>query len=218
MYYKKNSRETYEFCEICHKPVLYKMYPYCETHYYRMKKYGDPNKRTAKDKNEIIEYDKFSEIILYDKQQNEIAKVKISNDMVDLVKSRKWYLNSNGYAMSYSFNEHVLLHRFITSASSDVVVDHINRDKLDCRSENLRFCTSSNNSMNSSMKSNNTSGVIGVWLDTRFNPTWVAEIFADGKKISLGRSKYKSKAIKLRKDAEIKYFGEFTAKENTLNG
>lgn len=39
----------------------------------------------------------------------------------------------------------VLLHRFIISAQEEKLVDHINRNTLDNRKENLRLCTSFEN-------------------------------------------------------------------------
>lgn len=53
----------------------------------------------------------------------------------------------------------------------------------------------------------NKSGVKGVYLDKNSNK-WVANIYINGKQKNLGQRKFKLEAIKLRKDAEIKYFGK----------
>ena len=42
--------------------------------------------------------------------------------------------------------------------------------------------------------------------------TWNAQIYCNGKYINLGTYKAKEDAIKARKEAEEKYFGEFTHK------
>jgi hypothetical protein len=86
------------------------------------------------------------------------------------------------------------------------VIDHINRNKKDNRLCNLRICDKSINAFNIGIKSNNTSGVTGVWFrkDTK---KWVAEIKKNYKKISLGCYEKKEDAIKARKEAEIKIGG-----------
>lgn len=67
--------------------------------------------------------------------------------------------------------------------------------------------------MNRSMRSDNTSGVTGVyWCKSRNK--WNAEIRINSKKINLGYFINKEDAIKARKRAEIKYFGEYRNKDN----
>jgi len=84
------------------------------------------------------------------------------------------------------------------------IVDHINRDPLDCTNDNLRICKSKENSRNLSLAINNTSGVTGVgWYK------WVAQIMVNRKHINLGYFNNIDDAIKIRKEEEIKYFGEF---------
>ena len=64
----------------------------------------------------------------------------------------------------------------------------------------------------------NTSGTVGVSYSNSQN-NWRAYINVDGKRIELGRRKNKEDAIKLRKDAEVKYFGEYLRNEgDILNG
>jgi hypothetical protein len=70
--------------------------------------------------------------------------------------------------------------------------------------------------MNSSKSRRNTSGTAGVWYNKR-DDNWVAEIFVNGKKHILGRSKNKDDAIRLRLNAEIKYFGKFAPIRGELN-
>ena len=61
---------------------------------------------------------------------------------------------------------------------------------------------------NTRLKSNNTSGVTGVNWDKRYNK-WEARIKKDYKQIHLGYFNDFEDAVKARKDAEKKYFGEF---------
>ncbi|PAV30442.1 hypothetical protein CIL05_07835 [Virgibacillus profundi] len=100
-----------------------------------------------------------------------------------------------------------LLHRIIKNPQEKEVVDHINHNTLDNVDENLRVGTRAQNTWNSRMKSNNTSGVIGVYSNSYGR--WVAEIYVNGKKISLGNFDDIEEAKKVRRNAEYQYFKEF---------
>lgn len=63
--------------------------------------------------------------------------------------------------------------------------------------------------MNSRLQSNNTSGVTGVTWDVE-KQKWAAQIGFDKKNIHLGRFDNFDEAVVARKDAEKKYFGEFS--------
>lgn len=63
------------------------------------------------------------------------------------------------------------------------------------------------------VKKNNTSGITGVcWSTTK--QRWKAEIQVDKKKINLGSFIDKNDAIKARREAEQKYFKEFSLNKN----
>lgn len=67
------------------------------------------------------------------------------------VVGRYWVLNHRGYAMETNTN--VFLHHVIKGVpEGELVVDHINTDRLDNRAENLRIVTKSENSRNQSHK------------------------------------------------------------------
>lgn len=177
---------------------------YCDKHYRQFKKYGHILERTVYDKNEIIEYEDYAEIILYDKDCIEIARAIIDLEDVERVKEHKWYLNNEGYTKCS--NPNILLHRFIINAPDDMVVDHINRNRLDNRKCNLRDCTAQQNCMNRNIPCNNASGTIGV---SKEGNTWRASITINGRRIQK-RVKTKEEAITLRRQWEIDYFGEFS--------
>lgn len=104
------------------------------------------------------------------------------------------------------------LHVFLMRPQDDKEVDHVDGDPTNNKRSNLRLCTHSQNIANRGTLRHNTSGVTGVKWESR-RSHWVAEIEVNSKKIYLGSSKDKSKAIDLRKDAEELYFGEFVRKE-----
>lgn len=55
------------------------------------------------------------------------------------------------------------------AAKGDNQIDHINRNRLDNRKQNLRFVTWSENQMNrGTLKTNNTTGFRGVFITERF--------------------------------------------------
>lgn len=178
---------------------------YCSKHYTQLRRYGKILDRTRNDLNEIIEYDDYAEIILYNKQHDEIARAIIDLEYVDSVKKHKWCLNSD----SYPYNNQVgYLHQFIMNPPEGLVVDHKNHNRLDNRYDNLRICTARENSMNSGKRDNTSSGVTGVSYYAHRN-TWEAYISFNGKRKRLGYFKTIEEAIEARRQAEIKYFGEF---------
>lgn len=87
-------------------------------------------------------------------------------------------------------------------------VDHINRISNDNRWCNLRKCTRTQNSYNSSIRSNNTSGVKGISLNKR-NGKWLVRMYINGKETFIGEYVDKEEAIRINKLYRNKYHGEF---------
>ena len=103
------------------------------------------------------------------------------------------------------------IHRWILRPPSGLLVDHIDHNTLDNRRSNLRMCTRCENSHNMRIRSDNKSGVTGVMMS---NGKWLAKICFMGKLINLGSFKNIEDATAARKNAEIKYFGDFSFKED----
>ena len=132
---------------------------------------------------------------------------------VDLVKQYCWYYSSNGYVTNKNKDEVIFLHRLVMGVTNPrIEVDHKNHPprnehKVDNRKSNLELVTHSQNQMNLSLRNNSKSGVTGVfWLENRNK--WWAYIGVNGKRIGLGYFSDKEDAIKARKEAEVKYFGD----------
>ena len=83
-------------------------------------------------------------------------------------------------------------------------VDHINRCGKDNRLVNLREATQSCNARNSSMSSNNTSEITGVYWHKSAGK-WAASIAPDGRNRHLGLFTSKLDAAKARWKAEVEY-------------
>lgn len=101
----------------------------------------------------------------------------------------------------------IKLHRLVTNAPEDKYVDHINGNRLDCRNDNLRFCTHQENCMNSAKRKNN-SGERGIRMINEH--CYTAHIWFNQQNIYLGIFDTIEEAVEVRQKAEIKYFGEFS--------
>lgn len=83
-------------------------------------------------------------------------------------------------------------------------VDHINGVVTDNRATNLREVTPSQNCRNQRRPANNTSGILGVWLDIR-SGRWRAEARHDGINHKLGSFDTKEKAAMARAQASERF-------------
>lgn len=116
-------------------------------------------------------------------------------------------LNMDGNGYTRKIHRLVAQH-FIENTENKPDVDHINRVKTDNRLCNLRWSTESENQMNKSKQSNNTSGITGISFHKLKNK-WQAFIMINRKKKHLGYFQNKEEAIQKRKAAEIEFYGEF---------
>lgn len=138
------------------------------------------------------------EILLDDEDYNKIQK-----DFNNL----NWSItkNHNGlYAQKRVNKKNIYLHRYIMN-NPNGIVDHINHNTLDNRKENLRITNNANNLRNGNIRKNNKSGINGVYYDKKRNK-YSASIKVNYKNIFLGRFKTLEEAIKIRKQAELKYW------------
>ena len=132
----------------------------------------------------------------------------------DLIRQYYWH-SVQGYAQSgdKKTNRVIRMHRLILGLGKcgidDYVVDHINGLVYDNRKENLRLCTRSQNGFNRKLRPSNKSGVAGVYYRDR-DKRWNASITSNKKTIFLGSFLHFEDAAKARKEAEEKYFGEFS--------
>ncbi len=130
----------------------------------------------------------------------------------DKIKELTWscYYQENVKMLKAYYNDTmVAFHQFLGYK----YYDHINRNELDNRRENLRPATFTENARNRSLQSNNTSGVTGVsW--SKQNKKWMVQITVNKKTLTIGFFDDKFDAIKARLEAEIKYFGAFAPQKH----
>ena len=86
--------------------------------------------------------------------------------------------------------------------------DHIDRNPLNNRRNNLRKATTRDNTRNRGLFKNNTSGIMGVnWENKR--QCWRARIYIDKHRLELGFFINKEDAVCARLRAEKEHYGEF---------
>jgi hypothetical protein len=112
---------------------------------------------------------------------------------------------------------HVTLHNVIMGIPpvSGLTPDHKDRDGLNNQKSNLRWATASEQRMNTSIASNNTSGYRGVYFarDKPRKSPWKSRIEPHGEAITLGYFETKEEAALAYNVAAVEIFGEFA----TLN-
>ena len=103
-----------------------------------------------------------------------------------------------------AYNDCRYLHREIVGAEKGQIVDHINRDGLDNRRENLRIVTKQQNSANS--KTTSRSGYKGVEVR---DGVFRAYISVDGNRFWLGKYPSKKEAAAAYNHIALEWFGKY---------
>lgn len=121
-------------------------------------------------------------------------KVIVDKKEWEKVKNLPWHIETgHGYVVRRNSNKNKFyLHREILGITeTKQIVDHINREKLDNRKNNLRITNKSVNALNSKIACDNTSGTKGVSFVKRIGK-WRSYISKHGKQYNLGyyRNKY----------------------------
>ena len=102
------------------------------------------------------------------------------------------------------YSAHRLIWCFHKGEYPTLDIDHIDRNKLNNRIENLREISHKENCQNIGAYKNNRHGVKGIYFNKQMNK-WQSHIMSDGKRIHLGCYEVKEDAIEARKQAELKY-------------
>lgn len=102
----------------------------------------------------------------------------------------------------------ILVHRVIMDAPQGIMIDHINRDGLDCRRANMRFATNAQNQANRAHSAGTTSRHKGVtWHED--NRVWGARIVVGQSTVGLGSFKDEDAAGRAYDRAAVEAWGEF---------
>ena len=136
----------------------------------------------------------------------------VDKDDVPITSQYCWHYTPYGYLRSWdSKNQTFIFLHCLVMGFPDGDVDHIRHPprrehKVDNRKSNLRVVTRSQNAVNGSLRVNNRSGCTGV---CRQNGKYMAYIWIDNHNVNLGIYDKIEDAIKARKEAETKYYGEY---------
>jgi len=113
--------------------------------------------------------------------------VKNGNAVIDegdytLVKPFNWYIDVNGYVIAWlpDSRSFLRMHNFILGYHGPLDIDHINRVRHDNRRENLRIVEHYINLHNAKIRTDNTNGFKGIFLNRSGN--WGYQAWIEGKK------------------------------------
>lgn len=180
---------------------------FCNRHYMQMYTYGKilPKTRSVNDPNEFTIEEELCKISIYNRKCELICHTLIDLDNVEECKPIKWYLTHSGYIKNDKVG---YLHKLIMKVPSNIKIDHINRNPLDNRKQNLRICNYSENTCNTGITINNTSGYKGVSWNSS-SGKWLAQIIKDAVQYYLGVFAIKEDAARAYNKASLELHGPF---------
>lgn len=121
-------------------------------------------------------------------------------------------MESRGYRQIYVKGKRYMAHRLawmiINGAFPENQIDHINRVRDDNRISNLREATPTQNSYNTKIRKDNTSGIRGVGWYPKYNK-WRAYINDKGKNVTIGYFSDKTSAERAVMSKRKILHGEF---------
>jgi hypothetical protein len=134
------------------------------------------------------------------------GKVAIIDDEdYELVSLSKWHFHKRGYAVTQRQGRQYRLHQLIIQSRDGLMVDHINRDKLDNRRCNLRLVDKSVNNRNRDPEPRSSSGIKGVhWHPS--SRKWQVSLMANGRREHFGTYENKHEAARVSKEVYAKLF------------
>jgi len=163
----------------------------------------------------MITQKRLHDLFEYREDGNLVRKFPVKGTQVGDVAG--WLQLSKGYfrvsvdGTEYQVHRLIFLyhHGYLTPGME---IDHIDGNPGNNRIDNLREVTRSQNIQNSKIRSDNTSGVKGVFR-SKNRSKWRAEIRIDGKIKNLGRYNTLEEAEAVVKNAREKYHGEYARHE-----
>ncbi|MDE1472140.1 HNH endonuclease [Eubacterium limosum] len=133
----------------------------------------------------------------------------IDREDVPRVTQKYWRVHKEYISTKATDGSYEKLHNFLLNYTpGENMVDHINRNRMDCRKSNLRIVTPHQNSMNRSIGRNNTTGYVGVCF-LKKKKIYKAKISLGNRSIHLGQSKNPIECAQMYNCAAMLLFKEF---------
>lgn len=148
----------------------------------------------------------------------------VDDEDFERVSAFKWHAHESKSSKFYARRDvrkgksktRIFMHRFLMKISDpDVVVDHINGNRLDNRKENLRIASVTENNRNQTkIRSDNSSGYRGVALNSKTGKYVAYVTGSNGKRKHLGTFSKAEEAAKAFDKAAKEIYGKFCGKLN----
>lgn len=142
----------------------------------------------------------------------------IDTDDIQRVSEIFWHMGKDGYIIyTKPGMDTIRLHNFIMNVTPNKKfhIDHINRNRSDCRKCNLRLVTAQQNSMNSSIIRSSATKLRGITFD-KSSGRYKARIGLNDRRIMLGSSKDPIECAQMYNWAAPIIFGEFAGELNDV--
>lgn len=154
-----------------------------------------------------------------ERDENNNAIITISNNIKFIVdddiwhelKKYTWCSNTYGYLQSKENGKTILIHQKVFELKHGYIpklIDHINKDKLDNKIDNLRETNHSFNNHNKLKKKNTSSKYLGVSFNKSAN-IWQSSVKKDGKCYYNGYYPTEIEAAEAYNKLAIELYGEF---------
>src|ERR1019366_6369458 len=137
-------------------------------------------------------------------------EVLINDFNYERVTSVNWSIKKCGYSF-YAHRQYkkpdgtrssMTLHSFIMGKKEGFIIDHIDRNPLNCMQENMRFCTPLENSRNASKwKPKNITTIQSKYIGVHWAPDrklWRVSIYINKKRTYVGKFKDEDSAARCR--------------------
>ena len=135
---------------------------YCRNHYNEYKKFGVVNGRTLSDGNKFIINKNYVAIEIYNIKREVVCLAMIDLEDYDKCKNIHWSRSNDGYIRNTQVG---YLHNYVLNRDSrldNLVCDHIDRNKNNCKKNNLRVVDYFVSNSNTSMQNNNKVGIKNI--------------------------------------------------------